>query len=301
MSQVNPDVQELTSSLADEVLRVRFEVPKDFDGEDWSFMPMGLRRYRRTPTFEGCSRLMIMSPFLSGEPVSVLATTGKDNVLISRSESLDALPPDLLADIQNRTRIYMFSDAAERPEMEDEEPSYAPSFDEDLSGLHAKLYVAESGWNARLFTGSANATDAAFRNNVEFLVELIGRKSQIGIDKILGKEGEKGTLLDVLVPYHPSSTAKDTQQERLESLLERGRDAVAEAGLVSRVYWIGGCLSFALTHSPLVLAGAGRHSVSPDNHQREPVQEPTPLADGGEVALKVSLYGCAVLGGSAYC
>lgn len=289
VSQVNPDVQELTSSLADEVLRVRFEVPKDFDGEDWSFMPMGLRRYRRTPTFEGCSRLMIMSPFLSGEPVSVLALTGKDNVLISRSESLDALPPDLLADIQNRTRIYMFSDAAERPEMEDEEPSYAPSCDEDLSGLHAKLYVAESGWNARLFTGSANATDAAFNHNVEFLVELSGRRSQIGIDKILGREGEKGTLLDVLVPYHPSSIAKDAQQERLESLLELGRAAVAEAGLMLRVVSeSGGLFTLRLgAQSPLILESelveAQCHPITISVSQSKSL---TPLADGGEVCFE---------------
>jgi hypothetical protein len=199
------------------------------------------------------------------------------------------LPPDLLADIQNRTRIYMFSDAAERLETEDEEPSYAPSFDEDLSGLHAKLYVAESGWNARLFTGSANATDAAFHNNVEFLVELSGRKSRIGIDKILGKEGEKGTLLDVLVPYHPSSTAKDTQQERLESLLERGRDAVAEAGLVSRVLSeSGGLFTLRLSaQSPLILeSGLAEAQCHPITINASQSQSLTRLAVGGEVCFE---------------
>ena len=46
--------------------------------------------------------------------------------------------------------------------------------------LHAKLYVADDGWNAHLWTGSANATDAAFgeNENVEFLVQLTGKKAR---------------------------------------------------------------------------------------------------------------------------
>ena len=45
---------------------------------------------------------------------------------------------------------------------------------EELTGLHAKLYVADRGWKTHIWTGSANATDAAFKHNVEFLVELRG-------------------------------------------------------------------------------------------------------------------------------
>ncbi|NLG89917.1 MAG: hypothetical protein GX494_12055 [Clostridiaceae bacterium] len=280
--QVNPNVQEHVSALADEVLRVRFEVPDGFDGEDWSFMPMGFERHSRTPTLDGYSRLMIISPFLSGEPVSLLARTGNNNVLISRSESLDALPPDLLADIRSHTQVYTVDDAAERPETEDEQLSHG----KDLSGLHAKLFVAERGWNARLFTGSANATDAAFHNNVEFLVELSGRKSRIGINKILQKEGERGALLDMLVPYHPSSTVESTQQEKLESLLEQGRAAVAEAGLALRVVpESGGTFVLRLnTHSPLVLepelVDTRCHPITINVSQSQSL---SPLANGDEV------------------
>ena len=32
----------------------------------------------------------------------------------------------------------------------------------ELSDLHAKLYVSERGWDAHIWTGSANATAAAF-------------------------------------------------------------------------------------------------------------------------------------------
>ena len=284
VSQVNPDVQELTSSLADEVLRVRFEVPKDFDGEDWSFMPMGLRRYRRTPTFEGCSRLMIMSPFLSGEPVSVLATTGKDNVLISRSESLDALPPDLLADIQNRTRIYMFSDAAERPEMEDEERA-TPRAATRTSPVCMRSCMWLRVGGMRLFTGSANATDAAFNHNVEFLVELSGRRSQIGIER--SSERGRECLSRRAVP--PSE-------------FDCERHTTGEAGKPSRAWraqlpkpvscWVlsesGGLFTLRLSaQSPLILeSGLAEAQCHPITISVSQSKSLTPLADGGEVCFE---------------
>lgn len=43
-----------------------------------------------------------------------------------------------------------------------------------LVGLHAKVFAFEVGQQARLFLGSANATGAAFKSNVEILVELVG-------------------------------------------------------------------------------------------------------------------------------
>ncbi len=54
-----------------------------------------------------------------------------------------------------------------------------------LSGLHAKLFVSEYHHRARLWTGSANATNAAFGGNVEFLVELQGARSACGVDAVL--------------------------------------------------------------------------------------------------------------------
>jgi HKD family nuclease len=78
-----------------------------------------------------------------------------------------------------------------------------------LRGLHTKLYVADCGWQARLWTGSANATEAAFTHNVEFLVELRGKRADIGIDNLLQQESPKGQqdkrvrLRDLLVPYSP--------------------------------------------------------------------------------------------------
>ena len=57
-----------------------------------------------------------------------------------------------------------------------------------LAGLHAKTYVIERGHAARLILGSANATKAAFDGNIEFLVELVGTKSKLGIETFIGPD-----------------------------------------------------------------------------------------------------------------
>ena len=57
-------------------------------------------------------------------------------------------------------------------------PEYAEP--ETLTGLHAKLYITDAGWKSSLWTGSANATSAAFSRNVEFLVELVGKNCHFG-------------------------------------------------------------------------------------------------------------------------
>ncbi len=55
-----------------------------------------------------------------------------------------------------------------------------------LSGLHP-LFLFEAGWDVTWLQGSANATSPAFDGqNVEFMVAVKGRRSQVGIDKVLG-------------------------------------------------------------------------------------------------------------------
>ena len=92
-------------------------------------------------------------------------------------------------------------------------------------GLHAKLFLFENGPDARLFTGSANATRAAFQQNVEVLVELVGKKRNCGIDALLGADDDPRleTLRSLLQEYRaPASlTAVDETQRALERRADR--------------------------------------------------------------------------------
>lgn len=199
-----------------EIRRVNFQVPEGF--EEISFRPLGLRGPPTWPFDGRIDRMLVVSPFVSDGALDRLAKQANASMLVSRLESVDALQRPHREGLD---QVYVMNPSAvpEDGEAGAEESSL-------LSGLHAKLYVADAGWNARVWTGSANATNAAFERNVEFLVELTGKKSQIGIDKLLGinagnAENEVAGLMSMLQPYSAGEDMPDdTERSRLEALTE---------------------------------------------------------------------------------
>ena len=73
-----------------------------------------------------------------------------------------------------------------------------------LSGLHAKLYVTDDRWRSHVWTGSANATTAAFKHNIGLMVELIGKKSKCGVDVLLSGSGSTTGFVALLQDFGPS-------------------------------------------------------------------------------------------------
>ena len=109
------------------------------------------------------------------------------------------------------------------PEPEDSEELLPP-----LAGLHAKIYVIDDGWKARVGVGSANSTGAALGNpprNVEFMGELVGRKSKFGIDALLAppRQGEAGTFRSLIEPFDSNEAGtipEDETETQLDHLLK---------------------------------------------------------------------------------
>jgi hypothetical protein len=244
-----PKAQEHVDLLADEVLRVRFSVPGGFQDEergDLVFLPMGLGR-RRIPDLSSAKRLLIVSPFLSDSWLREGLREGfpKETTLVSRADTLDALSDGThQALLSRRTRLFTISEMAESAESDEECGSENVPTAEHLSGLHAKLYAVEQGWSGvQLWTGSANATDAAFSGkNVEFMVGLRWARKQKGIEALLGERQPEdanphngaGTLADLLVPYERSSQEEDPSvatRRRLEQDLDDARTCLCEAEL----------------------------------------------------------------------
>ncbi|MBN1545579.1 MAG: phospholipase D family protein, partial [Syntrophaceae bacterium] len=130
--------------------------------------------------------------------------------------------------------FYTLDNAAEMPDEEQEEEVAAPIISDDQRGLHAKLMILENGWQARLLTGSANATDAAFNGrNVELMVELTGPRKICGINSLLGEEGTKHTLRSMLRPYRREhgKVPGETAQKKIEKQLDEARRRISDAAL----------------------------------------------------------------------
>lgn len=235
---VSDRVRDQVGSVADELRRVRWELPEGV--ESIRFWPMGLDGYRTLPFDQGGQivRLAVVSPFLTDGALRRLGELAPVAALVSRPESLVELPKETLGLAEQA--LYMPRDIVE--DDQDETPDARPG-EPPPRGLHAKLYVADSGRkDARVWTGSANATEAAFERNVELLLELSGRKSMLGIDAILGT-GEDGsmTIRELLAPFDANapdveSDAEARAAERLADELRRQLAELVRRGRVEVAY-----------------------------------------------------------------
>ncbi|MCY3676526.1 MAG: phospholipase D family protein [Gemmatimonadetes bacterium] len=237
---IAPELQDDISRMADEVRRVDFRLPEPFT--DFRVHNFGLARRRAWP-FPKAGRSLAVSPFLVGSTVEELVRDHGLEVLISRPEALEdvvrsvgreGLPGTCYvlspgASLDSRDAEGEVGEQADgSPPVDGSSPDIGSSADKDeveLVGLHAKLFLFEDGQKARLFTGSANATSAAFRQNVEVLVELYGRKRHCGINALLGVEDDQRheTLRSLLHEWRvpESFSPVDETQRGLERRADR--------------------------------------------------------------------------------
>ncbi len=248
--------------LAHEIRRVEFEVPSPF--EDLQFWPIGVGPGEDWPFSGRMDQLLIVAPFIDADFLESLGENSGPMQLVSRPECLARLKKE---DLTAFDEVWVLDETAEAESGDAEEelsvlaedkrkPAAVCVGDIPLVGLHAKLFIADSGWDARIWTGSANATKAAFAKNVEFLVEMRGRKSKCGVNETMGqaqeeKENEKrqaACLADLLVPYKYQECATDElrEQEEFSRMLDRLAKQLVSAGPVAFCEPIAETTSYAL-------------------------------------------------------
>jgi hypothetical protein len=240
-------VQEQVDLVADEVLRVKFSPPLGFS--DFAWIPIGISPRYSWPFPRRVNRLAVVSPFADSSLLAKLADMSRGQVaLVSSEYQLGSLPPQVLREFSDV--LYMLPEAdaegteeTQAPDMDDSgdsnagavlEVSDAPAV---LSGLHAKLYVADVGWKAQVWTGSANATSPAFGGNVEFMVRFDGRKVIHGVEALLGfpENGAGFRSLLAEFPLQDREPELDQTREDGERRLREGRNLIAQAGFTAQL------------------------------------------------------------------
>ena len=174
------------AQLAADVYRVRWELPDD--AWDLRFHALGIRGVKPDIKFDGYSHLVI-APFLTDGGLKIVAPGRSDLRVVSRPEALDQLAPDTVSTLAS----FVLSGVAG---LTDDPTPDGLGTEQILSGLHAKLYISERARVAHVFLGSANATETAFRGNVEFLVELTGSTTRLGVEAFLGADAPFRTMLE---------------------------------------------------------------------------------------------------------
>lgn len=243
-----PAKSELSDRNARRVARFRKELANvsfSVAGDEvkWRFWPLGVKAtfdstqlfsHQDSPFRSWASKarlpgrqLLVVSPFLGKQAVQTLVRLSStcpvhlvsDEHVLDQFSSCAVEGPEGLG----QGRVWSFQ-------------SHDPT--DQLAGLHAKLWVADDGYEAHMWLGSANATDAAFGRNVEFLLELQGKKSVLGTQTLLAESNpqsrEERVFRDLLVPYtaplEPSVVASDAARQRkldfrLKELVAQGLSA----------------------------------------------------------------------------
>lgn len=258
------ELREDINRMASEVRRVDFLPPGRFS--DFRVHSFGLTGRRGWP-FPEAERSLVVSPFLVDSTAQKLVRDHGLEVLISRPEAFEDVARSLGKEGLPGT-CYVLSPGAslDSRNAEEEEPDESPPTDDpvELVGLHAKLFLFENGREARLFTGSANATSAAFQLNVEVLIELVGKKKNCGINVLLGVEDDPRleTLRSLLQEYQvpDSIPAVDEVQRTLERCADRLTRVLGAARLLATAHDVDQGQRWNLTLSgtlPDIPAGVG--------------------------------------------
>lgn len=205
--------------VGDELRRVQFELPDEFDG--YAFHPIGIPGHEGMP-FEDdrWDGRVVISPFVTDGALERLP--GGGGTLVSRLEELESLKPETLDLFEE---VFVLADGVEQVESEDAELD-APAHElaPPPNGLHAKLFVCDEGWDAWTWSGSANASTAAFESNIEFLAALSGKKSKVGTGVLLD------SLSSILAPYSGKGKVSEepSEEKRLQEAVRRLRASMAK-------------------------------------------------------------------------
>lgn len=262
-------------SIAEEVHTVEWTLPDGFEALWFEALGLRPRRWR----FPQSQRLAVISPFVSEEGLRALADSTSDAVaLISRPEELDKLA--------GSTRQLFQQNLVLREALESESGEDAPADVSVLRGLHAKVYVANSGWDTSILLGSANATKAAIVDciNVELLAGLKGKKSKVkGLDELLSAQG----LGNALEPYSPGEPpVEEAEVVAARERLEEARELLSKAAL--RISCHGEKDDWQLTilpPGPIPLRGISSMRAWPISLRPEHSVDAMALERGCQVAL----------------
>lgn len=205
-------------ALADRFRAVHWELPNA--ARAVQFHALGIPG-SESPNFDG-QRALIISPFATEDGLRMLRVSVRTTThLLSRAKTLDALPPEAL---DKKLTTYVLDDAAVDDDLDPADISRS-----HLTGLHAKAVIVDRFDGSHVFLGSANATDAAWRSNVEVMVEFTGPSPKFGVETTLEALG------DFKEQYDTDGGAVETEKEKAERHLEAMVRKLAGARLTARV------------------------------------------------------------------
>lgn len=283
--------------LAGELERVTWEGPDGMAIE--RFWPLGHDGRAQWPFTGRADRFFVASPFVTQGALTRLTGQVRGSILLSRPETFDQLGGKATGHL--RERLVLSADTRETTADPDVTNNLdATSIPDDmeipgavLEGLHAKLVVADVPYGGRVWTGSANLTDAAFGGNVEFMTELRGPKKRCGVDAIIADQSARMGLRKLVEPYEPATPEGRglTALEQAEQRLDKARR------ILGRLRYTATCRKDDSGKFDLELSGLPLESAPLDPASLEGLVatiRPVTLGDGAATVIDVQPTGLTV-------
>ena len=220
VSSIDSSHADRVSSICNDLQSALFQIPSPF--ESMTSHVLGIDQ-SQSPFPQTYDRSVVISPFITSEFFSRVLTTPVD-LLVSREDQFKQVK-----DIQTIDKRQWFEDGSNPDETEG---PLGPA--EPIRGLHAKVFGFESQDQTTWFLGSANATGAAFRSNVELLLELTGPTHLVGIDKALGGDDDDAGMRRLFRDYKDSA-GLDTEEEDADGFNALRRE-IASQGFVGSAF-----------------------------------------------------------------
>ena len=198
VGSINTTHKDRIESICIDLQTAKFQIPAPFDSISCHIL--GINQ-SESPFPHDYDRSVIISPFISSEFFTRVLPTSVD-LLVSREDQFKQV--EGVATIKERN---WFDDGSTPDETEGPRGPAEP-----IRGLHAKVFGFESDQQTTWFFGSANATGAAFRSNVEILLELSGPTNLVGIDKALGGESDDAGIRLLFHPYTKVSEIETAEE-----------------------------------------------------------------------------------------
>jgi hypothetical protein len=229
--------------LANDLAAVPLAVPEPF--ESVQLHVLGREKATIALPPDDTERAVVVSPFLSEPWLRRFAATSHSSALVSREESLDRMPRAVLDSFDRLAVLNPVADMGPGSDGSSVDDGADPG--RLFGGLHAKLFAFDTPRGATVFTGSANATDAAFSGNVEVVAELNG-PADVGVARLLADSPGEPSFDTLLVDYAPlPEPVGETEAERLELALDDLRRRFASVSFTARVCPNGDDFQLGLT------------------------------------------------------
>ena len=220
VSPIESSHADRVSSICSDLQNALFQIPSPF--ESMTSHILGIDQ-SPSPFPQTYDRSVVISPFISSEFFTRVLTTPVD-LLVSREDQFKQVKG-----IQTIDKRQWFEDGSNPDETEGPRGPAEP-----IRGLHAKIFGFESEKQTTWFLGSANATGAAFRSNVELLLELTGPTQLVGIDKALGGDDDDTGMRRLFRDYTDTADL-DTDKEDPDGFNALRRE-IASQGFVGTAF-----------------------------------------------------------------